>query len=160
MNINLTLFGQMITFSLFVFVTMKYIWPPVMKALEDRRSKIAEGLEASERGKHELELAQKKIAEQLRETKQAAAKILDDANQRATHIVEEGKAASRKEGQRLIELAKAEIANEYQSAKASLMAEVSEIAMQGMQKVLAGGVDSNSNSQLIDKFVSELQESS
>lgn len=159
MNLNLTLFGQMITFALFVFVTMKYVWPPMQKALDERRAKIAEGLEAAERGKHELELAQQNIVEQLRETKQQAATILDEANQRAARIIEEGKDSARKEGLRLIEVAKGEIAQEYQAARDKLMGEVSEIAMRGMEQVLAGGIDANTNSALIEKFVAELQES-
>lgn len=158
MNLNLTLFGQMITFAIFVFVTMKYVWPPMQKALEDRRNKIAEGLEAAERGKHELELAQQKISEQLRETKTQAQKILDEANQRAQKIIEEGKDTARTEGKRLIEVAKGEIQQEYQSAREKLLTEVSAIAMQGMQQVLANGVDPSVNAKLIDDFVSDLHE--
>lgn len=159
MDLNLTLFGQMITFAIFVFVTMKYVWPPMQTALDDRRAKIAEGLEAAERGKHELELAQQKITEQLRESKLDARKILDGANSRAQKIIDEGKDAARSEGKRLIEVAKAEIDQEYQAAREKLLGEVSAIAMQGMQHVLANGVDPTANSKLFDQFVTDLQES-
>lgn len=159
MNLNLTLFGQMITFALFVFVTMRYVWPPMQKALEERRAKIAEGLEAAERGKHELELAQHRITDQLRESKHQAAMILEQANQKAARIIEEGKETARSEGHRLVEIAKAEIVQEYQAAREKLMTEVSEIAMEGMQRVLAGGVDQLTNSRLIDKFVADIEES-
>lgn len=156
MNINITLFGQMITFALFIFVTMKYVWPPMMTALENRRKIIAEGLEAAERGKKDLELAQEKISQQLKETKQEVASIIEDANRRGTKLVEEAKDTARIEGDRILALAKADIDNEFQGAKDKLASHVSEVALEALEKVLRKQVDKDSNSQLINELIEEI----
>src|SRR5271165_1529994 len=106
MNINATLLGQMITFAVFVWFTMRFVWPPITKALAERSQKIAEGLAAAERGKHELDLCQQEIVEQLKEAKVNADVIIDQANKRAHQIVDGAKDKAREEGQRLVALAK------------------------------------------------------
>ncbi|HBY55596.1 MAG TPA: ATP synthase F0 subunit B, partial [Coxiellaceae bacterium] len=90
MNINLTLFGEMLTFAILVWVIMKYIWPPLMKAIQERQEKIAAGLEAAQRGQRELKLIQTNAAEQIHQAKIKASTILDQANQQATAFIEEG----------------------------------------------------------------------
>ena len=105
MNINLTMIGQAIAFFIFVVFCMKYVWPPIMAALQERQKKIADGLAASDRAARDLELAQEKSAQELREAKQQAAGLIEQANKRAAQIVEASKDEARKEGQKLIEQA-------------------------------------------------------
>lgn len=156
MNINLTLLGQMITFMILVGVTMKYIWPPMMKALEDRRRQIADGLEAAERGHHELELARHKATEKLRDAKLEAAKIIDQANQRATRMIEDAKEKAREEGNRLIVLAKDQIAQEYQSTKQQLIKQVASLSISGAEKILSQKIDESTNNRLVDQLIDEM----
>ena len=100
MNFNATLIGQMITFGLLVLFTMKYVWPPIIQAMQDRQKRIADGLASAERGVHEQELAQAKAAQMLKEAKQQAADIVAQANKRANEIIEQSKLDARTEGSR------------------------------------------------------------
>ncbi len=156
MDINITLFGQMIAFAMFIFVTMRYIWPPILKALDERQQRIAEGLQAAERSENELKLSQKHIADQLREAKHQAAEIIDHANQRAVRIVEEGKDTAQKEGQRLLEMAQNDIEQERLSARDALIRELSEITIQGVEKILQKNVDHATHSRLVDQLIAEI----
>lgn len=156
MDINATLFGQMVTFILFVGFTMKFVWPPLMRIMEDRRKKIADGLAAAEKGQRDLELAQIKAREQLVEAKAEASRIIEQANQRANHIVEESKQQARLEGDRLIDLAKSQIEQEYNSARQELMQQVSIIAVAGAEKILKHEVDRKTNDRLINELISEI----
>lgn len=156
MNINLTLLGQMITFMILVGVTMKYIWPPMMKALDDRRKQIADGLEAAERGHHELELARHKATENLRDAKIEAAKIIDLASQRATRMVEDAKEKAREEGDRLVALARDQLAQEFQTAKQQLLQQVAMLAMSSAEKILEKKIDESANNQLVDQLIDEI----
>ncbi len=156
MNINLTLLGQMITFMVLVGVTMKYIWPPMMKALEDRRKQIAAGLEAAERGHHELELARHKAVEQLRDAKIEAGKVIDQAMQRATRMVEEAKEKARLEGERLIGLAKEQIDQEMHTAKQQLLEQITGMAISAAEKILETKVDESVNNRLVDQLIDEI----
>lgn len=154
MDINATLFGQMIVFALFVIFTMKVVWPPLMRMMEERRNKIADGLAASEQGKKELELAKEKIKEELMEAKSKAVHIIEQATHRAGQIVEEAKVQAREEGARLLVLAQGEIKQEYNSARALLLTQVSELAVAGAEKILQHEVDKASNDRLINDLVS------
>ena len=109
MNINATLLGQTIMFILFVWFNMKFVWPPIMKALSDRKKQIADGLAAGERGKQELEGASKNAAEKLREAKQRAAEIITQAEKRSSQVVEEAKGIAKEEGNRILVGAKGSI---------------------------------------------------
>jgi len=100
MNFNATLIGQSITFVLFVWFCMKFVWPPIMNALEARKKQIADGLAAADRGKHELELAAKKAGDNMRDAKAQAAEVLAQAEKRAAQMVEEAKLAAKEEGER------------------------------------------------------------
>jgi len=155
MNLNATLFVQMICFIAFVVVTMKYIWPPVTKLLEKRRAEIADGLAAAEKGKKDLELAEYKSKEILTEAKTEAARILEQTNSRSTRMIEEAKGRAREEGERLLKLAKEEVQQEYNSARTTLMENVSKIVISGAEKVLQSEVDKASNDRLIKELVSE-----
>lgn len=156
MEINATLLGQFITFALLVWITMKYIWPPVTKAMEDRRAKIAEGLAAAERGLYELEVAQHKAAEYLRDAKIQAADILEQANKRAGRIIDEAKERAREEGNRLIAIAQAEIEQEVQTAKQELRKQLATVAINGAEKILQRHIDTASDHDLLQQLIAEI----
>jgi F-type H+-transporting ATPase subunit b len=155
MDINLTLLGEMITFAVFIGFTMKFVWPPLMNIMEDRRKKIADGLAAGEQGEKALEVANIQVKEQLLQVKAEAAAILEKASQRAGHIVEEAKSRAREEGDRLLKIAEGEIDQAYNTAKESLKQEVSKIAIAGAERILQREVDKASNDQLIKEMMSE-----
>jgi F-type H+-transporting ATPase subunit b len=155
-NINLTLLGQMITFALLVWVTMKYVWPPIMQAMQERQKKIAEGLAAAERGKHEQELAEKRAQEQLRDAKQQAQDLISQAQKRANEIVEEAKEAARAEGDRIKDAAQAELEQELNRAKEELRAKVSVIALAGAERILKKEIDAKAHQQVLDDLATQL----
>ena len=136
MNLNLTLIGQAIAFAVFVWFCMKYVWPPVMQALQERQKKIADGLDAASRATRDLELAQEKADETLRESKEQAQQILEQANKRANQIVEEARDNARAEGERIIAGARSEIDQEINRAKEELRAQVSLLAVAGAERIL------------------------
>lgn len=156
MDINATLFGQMITFAVFVWFTMKYIWPPITKAMQDREKRIADGLAAAERGQHELELAQHKSMDQLRDAKIQAAEILDQANKRANHLIEEAKERAREEGERLLAIAQSDIEQEMQTARQKLRTEIANLAIASAEKILVRSVDANVQRDLVNKLITEI----
>jgi F-type H+-transporting ATPase subunit b len=120
MNINATLIGQIITFAIFVAFCMKFVWPHLLGAMAEREKKIADGLDAANRATRDLELAQQKAGDQLRESKEKAAEIIEQANKRANQIIEEAKDAAREEGSRLQAAAQAEIEQDVNRAKEGL----------------------------------------
>ena len=130
MNINLTLIGQSISFFVFVWFVMKYVWPPLINVLEERRKAIADGMAAAERGKHQQELAEKRAGEVISEAKERAAEIIARAETRANEIVDDAKNAARDEGDRLKAAANAEIEQEVFRAKEQLRGQVVSIAWQ------------------------------
>jgi F-type H+-transporting ATPase subunit b len=156
MNINLTLIGQSLTFIVFVWFCMKFVWPPIMNALHERKTKIADGLAAAERGQHEQELAEKRASELLHEAKQNAAEIINQAQKRAGEVVEESKTDARAEGERLLTAAKAEIDQEVQRAKEALRAELGSIVISGAEKVLEREVDASAHDDMIKKLATQI----
>ncbi|NOY66820.1 MAG: F0F1 ATP synthase subunit B [Gammaproteobacteria bacterium] len=156
MNINLTLFGQSITFLIFVWFCMKFVWPPIMAALKEREKKIADGLAAAERGEHEQELAEKAAAEKLHEAKEQASEIIVQAQKRASEIVDEAKTDARAEGERLVTAAQSEIEQEVNRAKETLRQQVAGIAIAGASKVLEREIDESSHGDILDKLVAEI----
>ncbi len=156
MNINLTLFGQMAVFAIFVWFCMKTVWPAIMNALEERKRKIESGLEAADRASRDLELAQNRAADQMKEAKQEAAAIIDQANKRANQIVDEAKELAKVEGQRLKTAAQAEIDQEINRAKEELRSRVASLAVMGAEKILETQIDENVNRGLIDKLAAQL----
>ena len=129
MNINLTLIGQTLTFFIFVWFCAKFVWPALINIMEEREKKIADGLQAAERADKDLELAQKRATEQLREAKDQAATIIEQANKRATQIVDEAKDQAKVEADRLITAAKAEIEQESNRAKEELRGKVATLCL-------------------------------
>jgi F-type H+-transporting ATPase subunit b len=156
MNFNATLIGQSITFIVFVWFCMKFIWPPVMHALDERRKRIADGLAASERGKHEQELAEERATEILREAKEKAGEIITRAEKRAGELVDEAKVDARTEGERLLTAARAEIDQEVNRAKEDLRGRVVAIALAGAGKVLEREVDQSTHDELLNKLAAEI----
>ncbi len=156
MSINATLIGQMITFTLLVWFTMKYVWPPIMQALEERKKKIAEGLAAAERGQEEMDLAEKKAKSVLKEAKDQSAEIVNLAQKRANELVEESKDNAKKEGERLILAANAQIEHDMQKAQDELKEEVSELALKAAEQILNSEVDKSKHQDMVDKIADGL----
>lgn len=156
MNINATLLAQTIMFALFVWFCMKFVWPPIMAALDQRKKQIADGLATAERAKHDLELASKHAVEVLRETKVKASEIVSNGEKRASEIVESAKLQAKVESERIIVGAKAEIEQEVFRAKEQLRTHVSEIALAGASKILGREIDAKAHNDLLDKLVSKI----
>ena len=159
MNINATLIGQMITFALLVWFTMKYVWPPLMQALEERKKKIAEGLAAAEKGRQEMGRAEKRATSLLRDAKEQAAEIVNLAQRRAGEVVEDSKATAREEGERILVAARAEIDREVQKAKEGLRQQVAALAIGAAEQILRQEVDLNKHRQIIDNLGKALGQS-
>lgn len=156
MNINLTLFGQMVTFAMFVWFCMKFVWPVIIEAMEEREKKISDGLDAADRAMRDLETAKNQASDQMKEAKQEAAGIVDQANKRANQIVDEAKQQAIAEGDRLKAAAQADIEQEVNRAKEELRASVAGLALAGAEKVLEASVDDKANRALVDKLASQL----
>jgi len=155
-NINATLLGQAITFAILIWFTMKFVWPPLMAAMAERAKTIADGLAAAERGKHDLELAEKRAAEILRQGKEKASEIIAASEKRATEIVEEAKAQAKTEGDRILVAAKADIDQEVFRAREQLRTQVSAVALAGAGKILGREIDAKAHNELLDKLVAEI----
>lgn len=156
MNINATLLAQTIMFALFVWFCMKFVWPPIMAALEQRKKQIADGLADAERAKHDLEIAAKRSAEILREAKEKAGEIVSSGEKRASEIIEAAKEQAKAEGDRIITGAKAEIDQEVFRAREQLRTQVSAIALAGAGKILGREIDAKAHNDLLDKLVAEI----
>lgn len=156
MNINITLFGQMVTFAVFVFFCMKFVWPPIMQAMQERQNQIADGLAQADRAARDLELAQEKATDQMKEAKEEASGIIDSANKRATQIVDEAKTQAREEADRIVHAAQAEIEQDVNRAKEELRSKVAELSVVGAEKILQDTVDQNAHSDMLDKVAAQL----
>ena len=156
MNINATLLGQTIMFAMFVWFCMKFVWPPIMAALDARKKQIADGLAAGERGKHDLELAAKRSAEVLREAKEKAADIIALGDKRASEIVEEAKAKAEVEAGNIRTRANSEIEQEVFRAKEQLRTQVSGVALAGAGKILGREIDAKTHNDLLEKLLTEI----
>lgn len=156
MSINATLIGQMITFALLVWFTMKYIWPPLFDSLEERKKKIADGLAAAEKGQEAMQLAEKKAKGVLKEAKEQSSEIVNLAQKRANELVEASKETAKKEGERLILVAKAQIEQERQQAKESLRKEVSALALRAAEQILSAEIDKTKHQDLLSKISNQL----
>ena len=156
MNINLTLFGQTIAFIFFVWFCLKYIWPPLINALEQRKKTIADGLAAGEKGHHELELAQKHSVELIKEGKEKAAEIISHAQKRHDEIVDEAKEDARTEGNRILVAARAEIDQERQQVKEELRQQVVLLAITGAEQILMREIDQDAHREMLEKISADL----
>jgi F-type H+-transporting ATPase subunit b len=142
MNMNLTLLGQAISFAIFVWFCVKYVWPPILKALEDRESRIADGLAAGERGR--------------REGREKAQEFVAQAQRRADEIVEAAKGAAREEAERIKQMAQAEIEQNRNRARDELRGQVARLALVGAEQVLMREVDEQKHRDVLDRLAANL----
>jgi len=156
MDINATIIGQFITFAILIWFTMKYIWPPIIKVMHDREKKIAAGLEAAERSKRELEAAEHKVLSLLREAKQQAGQIIEQANLHTAQLVEEAKAQAKQESHRIVEMAQGEIDREVMKAKEALKTQLATLAVAGAEKIIQRKLDPTIHNDLLNKLVAEI----
>lgn len=156
MNFNATLLGQSITFLLFVWFCMKYVWPPLMQALEERQAKIADGLAAAERGQQDLEKAKAQVGDNMKVAKEQAQEIINQAQKRATEIVDEAKGAARTEADKIKASAEAELEQSLNSAKEQLRKDVSIIALSGAERILNKEIDAKAHSAVLDDLMAQI----
>jgi F-type H+-transporting ATPase subunit b len=155
-NINATLLGQAIAFFLFVVFCMKYVWPPIMAAIETRQKAIADGLSSAERAKKDLELAQANVSDRLKDAKLQAAEIIEQANKRKAQIIDEATTAAQSERDKILAQGRAELEAERHRAKEELRKQVAALAVAGAEKILERHIDQAANSDIVDKLVAEL----
>ena len=156
MDINLTLIVQMLVFAAFVMFTMKLVWPPLARALEERQEKIADGLAAAERGRKELELAQHRVTDDLKQAKVQSADIVEKANKRAAQIIEEAKEAAKAEAQNQAKLAQEQLHQQVNQARQALKKQVAGLAIAGAEQILMREVDAKSNEALLNDLIKEI----
>ena len=156
MNINFTLIAQALTFAAFIWFTARFVWPPLMRAVEARQKQIAEGLAAGERGRQELELAGKHAAEELAKARERAQEIVGLAEKRAAQMVEEAKGTAREEGNREKAAAKAEIEQEVSRAREMLREQVALLAVAGAEKILRREINVKAHSDLLEQLKREI----
>ncbi|HEV8693094.1 MAG TPA: F0F1 ATP synthase subunit B [Lysobacter sp.] len=156
MNINYTLFGQMISFAILIWFTVKFIWPPLTKAIEERQQKIAEGLAAADSAQKNLAQAQDKANEELKIARVKANEIIDQAHQRYNQIVDAAKNDAIVEANRQKALAESEIAAAANRAKEDLRKQVSFLAVTGAEKLLRREIDASAHKALLDELAAEI----
>ena len=156
MNINATLFLQAIVFAILVWFTMRFIWPPITKALDERAQKIADGLAAADKAKSELATANKRVDEQLGQARVEATKQLGDAEKRAAAIVDEAKKRAEEEGAKIVAAAKAEAEQQITRAREALRAQVAALAVKGAEQILQKDVNASVHAELLGRLKTEL----
>ncbi|UGA54797.1 F0F1 ATP synthase subunit B [Vibrio sp. VB16] len=156
MNMNATLLGQAIAFFLFVVFCMKYVWPPIIEAIEERQNKIADGLSAAERAAKDLNLAQANASEQLKEAKRTATEVIDSANKRKAQIIDEAREEAQAERQKILTQADAEIEAERNRAKDDLRKQVATLALAGAEKILERSIDKDAHKDILDNITAKL----
>lgn len=156
MNLNATLFAQLVVFFILAWFTMQFVWPPIVKALDERAKKIADGLAAAERGKHDLELATKRSTEALREGREKSAELLAQAEKRAAQVIEEAKAAAKVEADRIVAGAKAEIEQEAVRAKEQLREQVAVLVVSGAEKILRREINAQAHADILAAIKQDL----
>ena len=153
MNINITLVLQMLVFIAFVWFTMRFVWPPLVRAMDERQSKIADGLAAAERGRRELELAQHRIVDDMKHAKVQIAELIEKANQRATEIIEQAKEDAHVEAQQLAKIAQDQIQVEVNRAKQTLRGQLASLVVAGAEKIFTREIDVTANQTLLNNFI-------
>lgn len=156
MNINLTIFGQMIAFAIFVAFCMKFVWPPLMKAIEDRQRKIADGLNAAEKAKADLADAQAQVKQEIDAAKAQAAQLIEQANRRAAQLVEEARVQASAEGERIRQQAKEAVDTEINAAREELRQQVAVLAVAGAEKILSQQVDAQAHDAMLKQLAAKL----
>ncbi|MSR09763.1 MAG: F0F1 ATP synthase subunit B [Gammaproteobacteria bacterium] len=156
MNINLTLFAQGITFFAFIWFTVKFVWPPILAAIEERRTTIANGLAAADKGARSLEDAQVKITAILEDARGQARSILAQAQTRANGLVDEARTGATQERERILQSAQAEIDQQINRARDELRGQVAAITVAGAEKILAREIDPRAHQDLLDKLAAQI----
>ena len=156
MNLNATLFAQLIVFGILVWFTMRFVWPPIVKALDERAEKVAEGLAAAERGKSDFEQAEKRVAELLAEGRNQVAEMVTNAEKRAAQIVEEAKEQASSEAARIAAQAKADVEQETNRAREVLREQVAALAVKGAEQILRSEVNVDKHAQMLGMLKQEL----
>ena len=156
MNLNATLLAQFIVFFILAWFTMKFIWPPLMKALDDRAARIADGLAAADRGKAEMAAVEKRVQEQLAVARDECQKIIGDAEKRAATIIEEARKTASDEAARIIAAARADAEQQIVRARDELRAQFAAIAVKGAEQILKREVNAAAHAELLNRLKSEL----
>lgn len=156
MNINATLFIQAIVFAILVWFTMRFVWPPITKALDERAEKIRDGLAAADKAKAELATANKKVDEQLAQTRTETTKLLGDAEKRAAAIVDEAKKRAEDEGAKIVAAAKSEADQQATRAREALREQVAALAVKGAEQILQREVNASVHAELLGRLKTEL----
>ena len=156
MDINATLFAQMITFGILIWVTMKFIWPPLAQAMDERAQRIAEGLAAADRAKAELQDANARVDEEIKKARVQASEIIDKAQQQANQILDKAKADALLEGARQKAIAQTEIEGMVGKARETLRGQVAALAVQGAQKIIQREINADAHKVLLDQLVTEI----
>ena len=156
MNLNFTLFAQAAAFILFIWFTVKFVWPPLLRAIETRQKTIADGLAEAERGRSSLADAQKQTEAILRDARARAQELVAVAEKTASQRVEESKSQAKTEGERLLAAAKAQIEQEVQSAKQQLREQVATLAVSGAEKILRREVDAKAHAEMLNQLKAQL----
>jgi F-type H+-transporting ATPase subunit b len=155
MNINLTLVAQAVAFAVFIWFTARFVWPPLLRAIEARQKNVADGLAAAEKGRRELELSAQRAEEALRDARDRAQDIIGHAEKRALEILDEAKQAAKAEGDRLVAAAKSEIGQELSRAREQLREQVALIAVAGAERILRREVDAKTHAALLAELKRE-----
>jgi F-type H+-transporting ATPase subunit b len=156
MNINSTLFLQAVVFAILVWFTMKYVWPPITKALDERAAKIADGLAAADKAKAELSQANQRVEQQLAQSRSETQQRLQDAERRAAAIVEEAKAKANEEAAKIIAQAKTEADQQAIKAREALREQVATLAVKGAEQILRKEVNASVHADLLTRLKAEL----
>jgi F-type H+-transporting ATPase subunit b len=156
MSFNLTVIAQAVAFALFIWFTVKFIWPPMLRAIEARQKQVADGLAAAEQGKKSLEVSSRQAEQAIQEARARAAEIVAQAEKRGSQVVEEAKTAAKAEGDREKAAAKADIQQEAQRAREQLREQVAALAVAGAEKILRREVDAKAHAELLDGIKKQL----
>lgn len=156
MDIHFTLIAQACTFAIFIWFTVKFVWPPLLGVIEQRQKEIADGLAAGERGRNELKQASQRSGDAINEAKQRASEIIAQAEKRASAIIEEAKGTAKVEGDRIIVGARAEVEQEVNRAKEGLRSQVSALAVAGAEKILRKEIDAKAHADILSAIAKEL----
>lgn len=156
MDINLTLIVQMAVFAAFVLFTMRFVWPPLSKAMEERQNKIADGLSSAERARKELELAQHRAKEEIRHAKAQSSEIIEKAMKQASSIIEEAKLDAKLEAQRQFKLGEEQLQQEVNRAKDALRKQIAALAVSGAERILKKEISQEANAALLDDLIEEI----
>jgi F-type H+-transporting ATPase subunit b len=157
MDINATLIGQVLGFLILVWFTWKFIWPPLLGAIEERQKKIADGLAAANRGQKDLEDAKAKAGDIVREAREKAVQVVDQASKRSGELIDEAKHTAVAEGERLVAAARAEVATESARARDGLRREVAALAVAGTERLLGREVDARAHAELLEQLAAEIE---